>query len=180
MIHPMNYFDVIFLVILVWSAYRGLTRGFIIMAASLAALVLGIWGAIRFSDITAGLLTGKLQMEPRYIGLAAFALTFVAIVIAVHLVARAADKLVKAVALGFANRLLGLAFAVLKNAFIISIVLVILNTINERRPFLPGKQIEESFLYVPLSRLAPTVFPYLNFDRIRQKFRQEDDEGLEV
>lgn len=176
----MNYFDIIFLVILVWSAYRGFSRGFIIMAASLAALVLGIWGAIRFSDITAGFLAGKLQMEVRYIGLAAFALTFVAIVIGVHLVARAADKLVKAVALGIANRLLGLAFAVIKNAFIISIILVILNTIDARRPFLPEKQIEGSILYAPLSGLAPTIFPYLDFDRIRQKFREEDDVGIEA
>ena len=49
----LNYFDVMAMILLLWSAYRGITKGFLIMAASLAALVLGVWGAIRFSDLTA-------------------------------------------------------------------------------------------------------------------------------
>ncbi len=176
----MNYFDVIIVVILLWSAYRGITRGFIIMAASLAALILGIWGAIRFSDLTAGLLKEKFEIQTEYLSLIAFALTFIAIVIAVHLVARATDKLVKAVALGLVNRLLGLVFAVLKNAFILSIILVVLNTIDKKTPFLPEEQVEDSILYAPLSKLAPAVFPYLNFEEIQQKFRKEDNTQHEV
>jgi len=176
----MNYFDVIIIVILLWSAYRGITRGFIIMAASLAALILGIWGAIRFSDLTAGILTDKFEIQTQYLSLIAFALTFIVIVIGVHLIARATDKLVKAVALGLLNRLLGLVFAVLKNAFILSIILVVLNTIDKRTPFLPEEQVENSILFAPLSKLAPTLFPYLNFEEIQQKFRQEGDTQHEV
>jgi membrane protein required for colicin V production len=176
----MNYFDLIIIVVLLWSAYRGITRGFIIMAASLAALILGIWGAIRFSDLTAGLLTRQFDIHTQYLGLIAFALTFIAIVIVVHLIARAADKLLKAVALGFVNRLLGLVFAVLKNAFILSIILVVLNAIDQRTPFLPEEQVENSILYKPLSKLAPAVFPYLNFEDIRQEFRQENNTQREV
>jgi len=39
----MNYFDIIFLIVFIWSAYRGITKGFVVMAASLAALIVGIW-----------------------------------------------------------------------------------------------------------------------------------------
>jgi len=168
----LNYFDVIIAILLLWSAYRGITRGFLIMAASLVALVLGVWGAIRFSDLTAGLLIENLDLESKYTSLIAFALTFIAIVIGVHLLARAMDKLVKAVALGFVNRLAGLAFAVLRTAFVISIILVILNSIDRRIPFIPEEHKNNSLLYNPLSKLAPSIFPYLNFKDIKSRINK--------
>lgn len=168
-----NYFDLIFAILLLWSAYRGYTKGFLIMAASLAALILGVWGAVRFSALTAALLTGHVGLESRYTGLIAFAITFIGIVIAVHLLARGLDKLVKAVALGWANRLAGLAFAVLRTAFLISIVLVIVNSIDRRFPFIPESHKENSLLYKPLSRLAPAIFPYLDFEGIKERIQEE-------
>jgi membrane protein required for colicin V production len=175
-----NYFDLIFAILLLWSAYRGITKGFLVMAASLAALVLGVWGAIRFSDLTAGLLIEHLDLQSKYTALIAFAITFIGIVIVVHLLARALDKLVKAVALGWANRLAGLAFAVLRTAFVISIVLVILNSIDRRAPFIPEEHKENSLLYKPLSRLAPAIFPYLNFGDIKDRIQLEGPPELET
>ncbi len=176
----LNYFDVMAMILLLWSAYRGITKGFLIMAASLAALVLGVWGAIRFSDLTATLLIENFDMQGRYTALVAFGLTFIGIVIAVHLLARAMDKLVKAVALGFVNRLAGLAFAVLRTAFLISIVLVILNSIDRRAPFIPEQHKENSLLYRPLSRLAPAVFPYLDFEDIKGRVKKPGREQIEI
>ncbi len=160
----MNYIDLIFAIAFLWAAYKGLTKGFIIQAAALAALLLGIFGAIKFSDLTAGFITEKLDYHSDYLHLIAFALTFVAIVVGVHLVARIADKLVKAVALGFVNRIFGLLFSWLKTAFIISVILIILNSIDSRAPFLPRKAIDNSLLYKPLSSFAPLLFPYFRFD----------------
>ena len=159
----LNYIDVVIAIFLLWSAYRGISKGFIIMAASLAALVLGVWGAIRFSNLTATFLTSNLELQTRYMALIAFAITFVGIVIAVHLLARAMDKLVKAVALGFVNRLAGLLFGVLKTAFLISIILVILNSIDRRVPFIPEEHKENSLNKQTQSKLAPSNFPILNF-----------------
>jgi membrane protein required for colicin V production len=176
----LNYFDLIFAILLLWSAYRGITKGFLIMAASLAALILGVWGAIRFSDITAGLLMEHLNLQSKYTALIAFAITFIGIVVAVHLAARGLDKLVKAVALGWANRLGGLAFAVLRTAFLISIVLVILNSIDRRVPFIPEEYKNNSLLYRPLSRLAPAIFPYLNFKDIQDRVRPAGPHELET
>jgi membrane protein required for colicin V production len=176
----LNYFDAVFLILLLWSAYRGITKGFLIMAASLAALVLGIWGAIRFSDLTAGILIGSLGLQGKYTAIIAFALTFIGIVILVHLLARAMDKLVKAVALGFANRLAGLLFAVLRTALLLSIILVILNSIDRRAPFIPEEHKENSLLYQPLSRLAPSIFPYLNFGEIRERINERAPREIET
>jgi len=171
----MNYIDIIILIAFAWAAYRGITKGFIIMAASLLALILGIWGAIRFSDLTTNLLVERLNMQTKYISIISFALTFIVIVIVVHLLGRLFDRLAQAAALGLVNRIAGLIFSLVKASFLISILLVVLNTIDKHIPFIPEKHKQGSFLYAPLSKLAPAVFPYLNFEAI-----QEEKEGGEM
>ena len=168
----MNIIDVILAVIFLYSAYRGFKKGLIVQAASLVALLLGIYGAIHFSDYTARLLSEKLELTSSYLPIISFAVTFIAIVIIVHLFAGLIESLLKAVALGFVNRLLGLSFAVIKSAFIISIILVIVNGINRRSSILPKQMVEESILYKPVSKFAPTIFPYLNFQDMVDQYKQ--------
>ena len=49
----MNWIDLIIVVILILSLVMGFINGFVKEVASLAALILGIWGAIKFSGFTA-------------------------------------------------------------------------------------------------------------------------------
>jgi membrane protein required for colicin V production len=169
--------DLVFLVILLWAAYKGFSKGLIIQAASLAALLLGVFGAIKFSGYTAFVLTKKLNVTGDYLQLIAFAVTFVIIVIAVHIVARITEKMVKAVALDFVNRILGLFFSTIKIAFIISIILVIINTIDYRINFMPKDKLNKSLLYKPLSALAPMIFPYfrLEYEKIKRDKQTIDE-----
>ena len=163
----MSYFDIIFMILFAWSGYNGFRQGFIKSLASLAALLLGIWGAVKFSGLTCNLLAEHFESSAQYLPLIGFAVTFILIIIAVHMLAGVLDKMVSSIALGFVNKLLGIAFGILKVAFIVSIILVIINNINKNYQILPEKQVEKSFLYIPLSNFAPTIFPYLNFDKIK-------------
>lgn len=158
--------DIVFVSIFCWAGYKGYTRGFILQAATLAALILGIFGAIKFSGFTASFLIEKFQLNGEYLPLIAFAITFIGIVIGIHFLARIAEKLLKAISLSFINRLLGILFSTVKYAFIISAILVVINGINRRLHFIPAEKLKESKLYYPLSKLAPTLFPYLRFDFI--------------
>lgn len=163
----MNYIDIIVLLVFIWAAYKGITKGFIVMAASLLALVLGVWGAIRFADITSAFLQTKLHVQTQYLSLISFALTFIAIFICINLLAFALDKLINAGGLGLANRLAGLLFSLAKASFILSILLVVINTIDRQVPFIPEEHKQKSFFYSPLSKLAPAIFPFLDFDTLR-------------
>ncbi len=173
-------FDLAFIIILIWAAYRGFTKGVIVQAASLAALILGIWGAIRFSDYTTQLLVEKTNMSGEYLPIISFALTFIVFVIAIHLLARILEKLVQAVALGIINRLAGALFSMTKYALVISGILVVLNTINAQNPFLPSDKINQSKMYRPLSRFAPSIFPYLKFNMSFDTIEEEAQEGLNI
>ena len=174
----MNWIDATILIILIISAVNGFINGLVKEAASLAALILGIWGAIKFSFFTAGKLYDYFDMTGRYVGIIAFLITFAIIVVIIHFIGILADKIVNAVSLGFVNRLLGILFGLLKSVLIMSVFFVILNAIDARRPFLPKDRIEESKFYNTISDFAPVIFPIIGeggFDRSFNRFKKKPD-----
>jgi membrane protein required for colicin V production len=172
----MNYIDILILIAIALGMIGGFINGLIKEVASLAALILGIWGAIRFSSFTAAKLYDYFDMSGKYVGIISFVITFAIIVVIIHFIGLLVDKLVDAVALGFINRLLGIAFGLFKSVLIMSVIFVVLNAIDTRRPFLPKEKIEQSMLYNPISDIAPALFPiigeggfYQSFDRFKKK-----------
>ena len=175
-IQIMNWIDLGIVVILILSLVMGFINGLVKEVASLAALILGIWGAIKFSTFTAGKLYDLFDMTGQYVGIIAFLITFGIIVVLIHFIGILADKVVNAVSLGFVNRLLGIAFGLIKSVLLMSVFFVILNAIDVRRPFLPKERIEESMFYNPISDIAPAIFPIIgeggfkhSFDRFKKK-----------
>ena len=172
----MNWIDATIVVILILSLVMGFINGFVKEVASLAALILGIWGAIKFSGFTAEKLYDYFDMTGHYVGVIAFIVTFGIIVVIIHFIGILADKIVNAASLSFVNRLLGIAFGLLKSVLIMSVFFSILNAIDARNTFLPKKAIEESRFFNPISDIAPAIFPIIgeggfnrSFDRFKKK-----------
>jgi len=157
----MNYIDLVFGILLLLAAVQGFRNGFIIEIASLAALILGIWGGIKFSDYTATFITKHTGYHSEYLSTIAFVVTFILIVILIHIMGKMLDTVVKAVFLGFLNRLAGIIFGVLKTAVILSIILLLFDSIDENVHILPSKQKEDSKIYNPMKQLVPTLFPFI-------------------
>lgn len=131
------------------------------MVASLAALLFGIFGAIKFRPVFASMLDALFDISPQYMNVIAFSVAFVTIVILVHLAAYLVERVIKAVALNLVNRLLGMGFGILVTAFVLSMILWPVNQINEEKQIIKPEHIEGSLLYRPLSAIAPALFPYL-------------------
>ena len=172
----MNFIDAIIIIVLAFAVIKGFINGLVKEVASLAALILGIWGAIKFSDFTAEKLYDYFDMTGKYVGIISFLITFGIIVIVIHFIGVLLDKLLEAVALGFVNRLLGMVFGLIKSVLIMSVIFVVLNAIDAGRPFLPKERIEKSMLYNPIAGIAPAIFPiigkegfYHNPDRVKKK-----------
>ncbi|MEI6049007.1 MAG: CvpA family protein [Bacteroidota bacterium] len=172
----MNWIDATIVVILILSLVMGFINGLVKEVASLAALILGIWGAIKFAGFTAEKLYDYFNMTGHYVGVIAFLVTFGIIVIVIHFVGILADKIINAASLGFINRILGIVFGLLKSVLIMSVFFSVLNAIDASRSFLPKKTIEESRFYNPISDIAPAIFPIIRdggvnrgFDRFKKK-----------
>lgn len=159
----MNYIDIILGILLILSAFNGFSKGFVEELAGLVALVLGIWGAIHFSDFAATYLTENMNFTFRHLSIVAFIITFVIVVILVHLTGMLVTKVVKAAKLGFLNRLAGFGFGIIKGALILSVLLVVFNKIDKDVHILSSGARAESKLYEPILKFAPGVFPFLDF-----------------
>jgi membrane protein required for colicin V production len=175
----MNWIDLVIVVFLFIAIFRGFINGMVNEVASLAALIFGIWGAIKFSSFTADKLYDYFDMTGQYVGIIAFLVTFGIIVVIIHFIGIIADKVVTAVSLGFLNRILGIVFGLFKTVMIMSVFFVILNAIDARRPFLPKEKIEESRFYNPISDIAPAIFPIIGeggFNRSFDRFKKKPEE----
>lgn len=165
--------DIILVAFLILGAVKGFSKGLIAQLFSLAALLLGIWGAIRFSDYTATLLVEQFNFHNQYLPLISFAVTFALIVIAVHFLGKLIEGLFDLTVLGVVNKVSGLIFGIIINAFILSVLIVLVEKVNVRMKFYSKEDAEKSYVYQPLSKLAPAVFPYLNFESIRDSIREQ-------
>jgi membrane protein required for colicin V production len=174
----MNWLDFLIIILLVFGLARGFINGFIKELASLLALILGIWGAIKLSAFTAERLYDYFDMTGQYVGIISFLVTFIIIVVIIHFVGLLLDKFVETLSLGFLNSLLGLVFGVFKTALILSVIFLVLNAIDAKHHFLPKKLIEQSKFYNPIADIAPAIFPVIgegNFDKSFDRFKKKPE-----
>ncbi len=157
----MNYIDLVLGILLILGAISGFSKGLIAEVASIAALILGIWGAIEFSYVTSDFLIENFQLKTDYLNIISFVVTFVVIVILVHIVGSTVNKMIDTIMLGWINKLAGLIFGLLKSALILSILLVIFDKIDRDVKILPKEAKIESRMYEPIRSLAPSIFPFI-------------------
>lgn len=157
--HEMNTFDIIITALLLFGFIRGLFKGLFVEVASLVALIAGIYGAIHFSHYIRDFLAGNVSWEEKSITLVSFAITFIAIVLAISLIGKLFTKMADFASLGILNKLLGGIFGVLKVGLLLSLVLLMFAKLNNKLPFLSQEQQESAVLYKPVKNLAPTIFP---------------------
>ncbi len=155
----MNYFDIIIVIPLLWGAYKGFTKGIIIEVASFIALALGVWGGIKFSSVSAGYLSQLFEISEKLMPLISFAVTFILIVLVVFAIAKLLQRVIKMVALSFINKLAGLVFGCLKFTLIVSIVINLLNIVNQQVKFIDDEMQNSSILYHPVSKVAQILIP---------------------
>jgi membrane protein required for colicin V production len=158
----MEYLDFILAIPLIWGAFMGFKKGLILELASIVALVLGIYCSIKFSDLTADYLNSYFEINANWIGLISFLVTFIGVVFAVSLLGKALDKMLKLIALGFVNRLLGLVFGLTKFAIILSFVIFFFENLNQKFQFTEQNLDEITFLYTPIKMIAEPIRPLLD------------------
>ena len=155
----MNYLDIVLAVPLLWGLYKGISKGIVKELASLIALIAGIYGAVHFADSIHPYLKEHFSITTSFVPIISFGITFVAIVLGIKIIGFVIDKIVKAVALGVISRLLGGVFGIMKTAFIISGLLLIVNTFDYYLNLIPIEQKKQSILYQPISNMIPSIMP---------------------
>lgn len=157
----MNLLDIILGVILILSFVSGMKKGLFVTLASFIGLVLGIIGAVYFSDFAAGYLYEWLSWKEQTINILARLVTFIAIVMLISWAGKFLTKMADFAFLGIFNKILGGVFNTLISAFIISLLFMFFNHWNPTNYVIPKEKKENSYLYYPVASLAPIVVPNL-------------------
>ena len=155
----MSNIDIILIVPVVWGLYQGFKKGLVIQVTSFIALGLGIYGAINFSSLAVTYIRPFFDINFNYISIVAFATTFLIIVIGIHFLGKATEKVLKLVALGFFNKLLGAIFGALKITLILSALVFLVEMLNSNIQIISHETKSKSLFYEPLSKVITESIP---------------------
>lgn len=167
----MGFLDIIVCALLVFAFYKGVVNGLFVELASLISLILGIYFAVKFSSFVKELLMGFVKWNPNSIQIVAFILTFIVVVIAIHLLGKFLTGIANFAFLGWLNKLGGGFFRALKTVLIISIVFSVFEKINYNN-YIAKKETLDSYLFFnPIQKIAGYVFPSIKkgYEEIKKK-----------
>lgn len=154
----MNTLDLVLIIPIAIGFVFGLFKGLIKELTSLAAIVLGIYGAKLFAPSLSRFLINSFDFSEKVSLPIAYILLFISIGIVLLIIANMIDKVFSSMSLGGLNKLLGGLFGALKYALIISVLLNVFNALDSRFPILDAETKAKSFGYKPLMKLAPALW----------------------
>jgi membrane protein required for colicin V production len=162
-LHPaklldMNKLDMILLLPIGMGFIFGLFKGLIKEITSLAAIVLGIYGAKLLAPFVSHLLISSFHFSEKTAMPMSYLVLFAGIAIGLLILAKSLEKVFDSLALGGLNKLFGGIFGALKYALIVSVLLIVFNAIDSHFPIMSSETKENSIAYKPLMKLAPTLW----------------------
>ena len=175
----MNSLDYILFIPLLYALYRGFTKGLIIELASLLALILGIYGALHFSSFTFEFLSDYFEIKTVYLQLVSYGLTFLIIAVLISFTGKILTMLIKLVALGFINRMMGAIFGGIKALLILSVFISFFDRFNKQFGMVNEDILTSSLIYNSIRTQSEQFYPNIleQFDRQKESIDNltEDD-----
>ncbi|PIQ24640.1 MAG: colicin V production protein [Bacteroidetes bacterium CG18_big_fil_WC_8_21_14_2_50_41_14] len=170
-----NFLDIILVIPLLLFTYSGFKKGLIIEVATLAALILGLYFAFYFSEFATEILDNWFTIDPAYLAIIAFIVTFTVVMLLVIAIGKIIEKFMDLLLLGFFNKLTGAVFGLMKGALVISIVIFTINYFNESRTVLKKETCQQSTLYGPLESIAPTLYSWVQTTHFHFKIPEKQE-----
>lgn len=175
----MNSLDYILFIPLLYALYRGFTKGLIIELASLLALILGIYGALHFSSFTFEFLSDYFEIKTVYLQLVSYGLTFLIIAVLISFTGKILTMLIRLVALGFINRMMGAIFGGIKALLILSVFISFFDRFNKQFGMINEDILTPSIIYNSIRTQSEQFYPNIleQFDRQKESIDNltEDD-----
>lgn len=152
----MGFIDIIFAALLGFTAFKGLRNGLFVELASLISFFVGIYIAVKFSYIVGGFIGDSKTAK-----VAAFIVTLLLVVIAIHLLAKVFSKIASTLFLGWLNKLGGAFFAVLKTTLLLGVVLSLFQKVNINDALVSKETQENSIFFNPILKTSEFMLPVL-------------------
>lgn len=153
----MNLVDLILLAFFAVFVIGGYRKGIIVGLSTIAALILGIYAAIHFSNFLNAILAEWFNPSQNALPVLSFIFTFLLVVIGVILIARLTEKFADVIGLGFFNRLGGAILGLIKGVILASLILFFLAFVDPKEGFITAKDKQGSYLYTKVASVFPKM-----------------------
>mgnify|MGYP002624805514 FL=1 len=157
----MNTLDIILLICFVPAVIRGLSKGFLEQAISLAGVIASVWASFRFSNIVSPWIKPYIEVSDTLLSVISFAAVLVVGLILTVLIAKGLTKVIEMAMLGWLNKVLGLLLGIVVTLLVLGTIIVLFDTLNLKYGLVPEAKLAESIMYNSIKDLAYTVFPYM-------------------
>lgn len=157
----MAFLDIILILLLFIGTFKGMKNGLFVEFASLVGLLIGLWVALKFSDVTRDFFGNHLGSNPKTAYIFAFIITFLAVVVGISLLAKVLTKIADFSGLGIFNAIGGGLFGFIRTLLVMSVLLNIFEKINFMQMLASKETLDKSILYRPLKASAEIVYPFL-------------------
>jgi membrane protein required for colicin V production len=146
--------DFVICALLIVGAFVGYKEGFLLGLFSFLAIVLGVMGGFALLGWAMLMLDDSFDIDKKILPYVAFGVVFLAIVLVVRLLANLIKLSIDKTFLGKMDQAAGALLGVFRAAFMLSVVLWILDAIKIS---LPEDWMTNSWLYPPVAAFAPLI-----------------------
>lgn len=160
MLNSINLVDVFLGVFLIYGFIRGLYRGFVLEVASILALILGGWGAMRFSGYAVEWIGSVVELDMQSVRVISLVLTFLIIAISIGILGKIITSFLKIVALGGINSIFGGIFGVLKWGILMGLFLVFAQKLGFDFNFL-DENTKTSYIFPQIQRIGNIIYQFI-------------------
>ncbi|MTI20260.1 CvpA family protein [Fulvivirga sp. RKSG066] len=155
----MSTIDIVLLIPLLFGAYKGFKKGFLLEVIAILAFILAIIGGFKLLHLAMDFLDQNFSIQGDLLPYIAFIAIFIAIILGVNLLGKALKRVIDLTLLGTVDNLAGLIISVLKWAFGLSVILWLTDSFGFN---LPEEWLDGSLLYPIILPFAPTVVDYFS------------------
>lgn len=157
----MNVLDIVILILFVPGIIRGITKGFIEQAVSLAGIIAAVWLSYKYYGGLAQKLSTMIEAPQAAVNVVSFVIILLAAILVVIIIAKVFTGITKMANLNWINRLLGVVLAIAVSAVVISLLIILFETVNTKLELTESPIISQSLLYGTLKDFGNAIFPYL-------------------
>ena len=157
----MAFLDIILLLCFIPAIVTGISKGFVKQIIDFVAILAAAWAAFQFSKMLGPWLGQYITLDPSVLNVVSFVLIAIVVAVLLHLVGALITNAMKALSLGFVNRLLGLVFGVLKVALILGLLILLFETLNSSLQIVKPEATANAVVYNALKNAANAIFPIL-------------------
>lgn len=153
----MGFIDILFIIIFVYAIWAGYRSGLVVELCGILGVILGVWAAYKFSDR----IFDYFNVESGVARIVGYVMIVVAVLLLVAMLAKLVSKVLDFSGLGIVNRLLGSAASLVKVVIVVSMFVMVFDTLNRSTRWVGNQKIDESTFYKPILGFSGTVFPFL-------------------